>query len=186
MQELIDYAKAHPGKLAYGSAGVEAITHVTVERFRQRASGLACCMCRIKAWRRRSAIMSGDQRGVPQHHRAGDRPHRSGKLRILAVNAPARLPAIADIPTAIEAGLPDFVSQTFFGIFAPAATARPVLQTINAATQTEWGDQQFQRKLMDAGFEPMLGYGPAQAARYLEQEFARWSPVVQSLGTQNQ
>jgi tripartite-type tricarboxylate transporter receptor subunit TctC len=112
--------------------------------------------------------------------------HRSGKLRILAVNAPARLDAIADIPTAIEAGLPDFVSQTFFGIFAPASTAKPVLQRIDAATQKEWADAQFQKKLSGAGFEPMLGYGPAQAEQYLAQEFTRWSPVVQSLGTQNQ
>ncbi len=80
--------------------------------------------------------------------------HRGGKLRILAVNAPARLDAIADIPTAIEAGLPDFVSQTFFGIFAPAATAKPVLQRIDAATQKEWADAQFQKKLTGAGFEP--------------------------------
>ncbi len=69
--------------------------------------------------------------------------HRSGKLRLLAVNAPARLAAIADIPTTIEAGLPDFVSQTFFGIFAPSATAKPVLQRINAGTQQEWADPQF-------------------------------------------
>jgi tripartite-type tricarboxylate transporter receptor subunit TctC len=111
--------------------------------------------------------------------------HRSGKLRILAVNAPERLDALPDIPTAIEAGLPDFISQTFFGVFAPATTPKPILEKLNEATQKEWADKGFQKKLRDAGFEPMLGYGPEKSELYLKQEFARWNPVVQSLELQN-
>ena len=67
-----------------------------------------------------------------------------------------------EIPTAIEAGLPDFVSQTFFGIFAPAATPKLILEKINAATQSEWADETFQAKLIDSGFETMLGVGPGK------------------------
>jgi tripartite-type tricarboxylate transporter receptor subunit TctC len=188
VKELIDYARAHPGKLAYGSAGVGAITHVTVERFKQQAGGLDMLHVPYKGVAPAlNDLMSGEIGVVfPNITAQVIALHRSGKLRILAVNAPARLDAIADIPTAIEAGLPDFVSQTFFGIFAPASTAKPVLQRIDAATQKEWADAQFQKKLSGAGFEPMLGYGPAQAEQYLAQEFTRWSPVVQSLGTQNQ
>lgn len=186
--ELIAYAKAHPGKLTYGSAGVGAITHVTVEQFKQRAGGLNMLHVPYKGVAPAlNDLMSGEISVVfPNVTSQVIALHRSGKLRLLAVNAPARLAAIADIPTAIESGLPDFVSQTFFGIFAPAATAKAVLQKINAATQQEWADPQFQKRLMDAGFEPMLGYGPVEAEQYLAQEFARWNPIVQSLGTQNQ
>lgn len=186
--ELIAYAKAHPGKLTYGSAGVGAITHVTVEQFKQRAGGLNMLHVPYKGVAPAlNDLMSGEISVVfPNVTSQVIALHRSGKLRLLAVNAPARLAAIADIPTAIELGLPDFVSQTFFGIFAPAATAKAVLQKINAATQQEWADPQFQKRLMDAGFEPMLGYGPVEAEQYLAQEFARWNPIVQSLGTQNQ
>ncbi len=186
--ELIAYAKAHPGKLTYGSAGVGAITHVTVEQFKQRAGGLDMLHVPYKGVAPAlNDLMSGEISVVfPNVTSQVIALHRSGKLRLLAVNAPARLAAIADIPTAIESGLPDFVSQTFFGIFAPAATAKAVLQKINAATQQEWADPQFQKRLMDAGFEPMLGYGPVEAEQYLAQEFARWNPIVQSLGTQNQ
>jgi tripartite-type tricarboxylate transporter receptor subunit TctC len=188
VKELIDYAKAHPGKLAYGSAGVGAITHVTVERFKQQAGGLDMLHVPYKgAAPALNDLMSGEIAVVfPNITAQVIALHRGGKLRILAVNAPARLDAIADIPTAIEAGLPDFVSQTFFGIFAPASTAKPVLQRIDEATQKEWADTQFQKKLTGAGFEPMLGYGPARSERYLAQEFDRWNPIVQSLGTQNQ
>jgi tripartite-type tricarboxylate transporter receptor subunit TctC len=188
VKELIDYARAYPGKLAYGSAGVGAITHVTVERFKQQAGGLDMLHVPYKGVAPAlNDLMSGEIGVVfPNITAKVIALHRSGKLRILAVNAPARLDAIADIPTAIEAGLPDFVSQTFFGVFAPASTAKRLLQRIDEATQKEWADAQFQAKLAGAGFEPMLGYGPARAEQYLAQEFARWNPIVQSLGTQNQ
>ena len=112
--------------------------------------------------------------------------HRSGKIRILAVNAPARLEAVPDIPTASEAGLADFVSQTFFGLFAPMGTPKAALERINQATQARWSDMDFQKRLTESGFEPMLGFGPDQADLYLKQEIARWTPIVQKISAQTQ
>jgi tripartite-type tricarboxylate transporter receptor subunit TctC len=112
--------------------------------------------------------------------------HRSGKIRILAVNAPARLAAVPDIPTAAEAGLPNFVSQTFFGVFAAAGTPKAALDKVNQVTQTRWDDIEFQKRLVESGFEPMLGLGPDQAALYLNQEIARWGPLVHATGIQTQ
>ncbi len=86
--------------------------------------------------------------------------HRSGKLRLLSVNAPERLDAAPDIPTSNEEGLKDFVSQIFFGIFTPIRTPMPIRQQIDAVTQKEWADKEFQKKLVASGFEPMIGYGP--------------------------
>ena len=187
VEELIDYAKANPGKLTYGSGGIGAITHVTVEMFKQRANvdmlhvpykGMAPAM---------NDLLSGNISVVfPNITAQIIELHKSGKLRILAINAHERLEPIPDIPTAIEAGLPDFISQTFFGLFAPAATPRATLEKISDATQKEWADKAFQKKLLDSGFEPLLGLGPEKADAYLKAEFARWSPVVQRLGTQNQ
>jgi tripartite-type tricarboxylate transporter receptor subunit TctC len=188
VQELTAYAKANPGKLTYGSAGVGSITHVTVELFKQRAGGLDMLHVPYKGMAPAlNDLFSGQLQVVfPNITSQMIAFQRSGKLRILAVNAPTRLKAMPDVPTAIEAGLPDFISQTFFGVFAPAATPKPVLEKINAATQSEWADEAFQGKLNDSGFEPMLGFGPAKADEYLKQEFARWNPVVQALGTQKQ
>jgi tripartite-type tricarboxylate transporter receptor subunit TctC len=107
--------------------------------------------------------------------------HRSGKLRILAVNAPARLDAAPDIPTAQEEGLDNFVSQIFFGIFAAIGTQKPILERLNEVTQAEWADKAFQAKLFESGFEPMLGYGPDRSDQYMRDEFAKWGPVVQKI-----
>jgi tripartite-type tricarboxylate transporter receptor subunit TctC len=112
--------------------------------------------------------------------------HRTGKIRILAVNAPARLEAAPDIPTASEAGLVGFVSQTFFGLFGPAGTPKAALDRINRATQAAWSDAAFQKRLVESGFEPLLGLGPEQAEHYLRHEIARWTPIIQRIRAQMQ
>jgi tripartite-type tricarboxylate transporter receptor subunit TctC len=181
VQELIAYAKANPGKLSYGSGGVGAITHITPELFKQRGGGLDILHVPYRGIAPAMNDLLGGQIGVifPNITSQVVELHRTGRLRILAVNAPARLDAAPDIPTAAEAGLPDFVSQIFFGLFAAAGTPKPILDTINDVTQTAWADKAFQKKLVESGFEPMLGFGPERADQYLKEEFAKWNPVVQ-------
>jgi len=183
VKELIAYAKANPAKLSYGSGGVGAITHITPELFKQRAGGLDILHVPYRGIAPAMNDLIGGQIGVifPNITAQVVALHRSGKLRILAINAPARLEAAPDIPTAQEEGLDDFVSQIFFGIFAAIGTPQPILERLNQVTQIEWGDKAFQAKLIDSGFEPMLGFGPERSDQYLREEFAKWSPVVQKV-----
>ncbi len=143
VKELIDYVSANPGKLSYGSGGVGAITHITVEMFKQRAGGLDILHVPYRGMAPAMNDLLGGQIavGFPNITAQVVELHRGGKIRILAVNAPARLEAAPDIPTASEAGLPDFVSQIFFGVFAPAGTPKPMLEKLNEATQKEWADK---------------------------------------------
>ncbi len=181
VKELIDYVKANPGKLSYGSGGVGSITHITPELFKQRAGGLDILHVPYRGMGPAMNDLLSGTLGIvfPNITAQVVALHRAGKLRILSVNAPERLEACPDIPTTSEAGLPDFVSQIFFGFFAVAGTPTPILEKINAVTQQEWADKAFQKKLVESGFEPMLGYGPDKSDQYLKAEFAKWSPVVQ-------
>jgi tripartite-type tricarboxylate transporter receptor subunit TctC len=183
VKELIDYAKANPGKLSYGSGGVGAITHITPELFKQRAGGLDILHVPYRGIAPAMNDLLGGQIAVifPNITAQVVALHRSGKLRILGVNAPARLEAAPDIPTAQEEGLENFVSQIFFGIFAAIGTPRPILERLNEVTQVEWADKSFQAKLVESGFEPMLGFGPERSDQYLREEFAKWGPVVQKV-----
>jgi tripartite-type tricarboxylate transporter receptor subunit TctC len=61
-----------------------------------------------------------------------------------------------------------------------------VLEKVNQVTQSRWSDIEFQKRLNESGFEPMLGLGPDQAALYLSEEIARWAPLVQAIGIQTQ
>jgi tripartite-type tricarboxylate transporter receptor subunit TctC len=183
VQELIAYIRANPGKLSYGSGGVGAITHITPELFKQQAGGLDMLHVPYRGIAPAMNDLLGGQIGVifPNVTSQVVALHRSGKIRLLAVNAPARLDVAPDIPTASEEGLANFVSQIFFGLFAPAGTPKPILEKINEVTQAEWADKAFQSKLIESGFEPMLGFGPDRSDRYLKEEFAKWSPVVQKV-----
>jgi len=183
VKELIDHVRANPGKLSYGSGGVGAITHITPELFKQRAGGLDILHVPYRGIAPAMNDLLGGQIAVvfPNITAQVVALHRSGKLRILAVNAPARLEAAPDIPTAQEEGLDNFVSQIFFGIFAAIGTPTPILERLNEVTQVEWADKSFQTKLVESGFEPMLGYGPERSDQYLREEFAKWGPVVQKV-----
>jgi len=183
VKDLIAYAKANPGKLSYGSGGVGAITHITPELFKQRAGGLDILHVPYRGIAPAMNDLLGGQITVifPNITSQVVALHRSSRLRILAINAPARLEAAPDIPTAHEEGLDNFVSQIFFGIFAAIGTPKPILERLNEVTQQEWADKAFQTKLVESGFEPMLGYGPDRSDQYLREEFAKWNPIVQKV-----
>jgi tripartite-type tricarboxylate transporter receptor subunit TctC len=184
VKELIAYIKANPGKLSYGSGGVGAITHVAVELFKQEAGGLDLLHVPYRGMGPAMNDLFAGQLAVvfPNVTSQMIDLHKAGKLRILAVNAPERLEAAPDIPTASEAGLPGFVSQIFFGFFARAGTSKAILNKINEATQKEWAEKAFQKKLLDSGFEPLLGYGPEKSDAYMKAEYAKWGPVVRKAG----
>jgi tripartite-type tricarboxylate transporter receptor subunit TctC len=108
--------------------------------------------------------------------------HRSGKIRVLAVNAPDRLKAAPEIPTAIEAGLPDMTVLFFCDLFAPAATPPAVLERINRATQQMLREPDLQATLTKLGYKPMLDYGPERATAFVAKEHARWVPIARASG----
>jgi tripartite-type tricarboxylate transporter receptor subunit TctC len=179
VKELIDYVRANPGKLSYGSGGVGAITHIAVELFKQQAGGLDILHVPYRGiGPAMNDVLSGNIGVVfPNVTAQVVALHRAGKLRLLAVNAPARLDVAPDIPTSTEAGVP-LEAAIFFGLFARAGTPKAVLDKVNDVTQAAWADKAFQAKLVESGFEPMLGYGPEKSDAYLKDEFARWGPVV--------
>src|SRR5438270_1443916 len=110
---LIAYARANPGKLAYGSGGIGAITHITPELFKQRAGGLDILHVPYRGIApAMNDLLGGNVKVIfPNITSQVVALHRSGRLRVLAVNAPARLDVAPDIPTAQEEGLENFVSQ---------------------------------------------------------------------------
>jgi tripartite-type tricarboxylate transporter receptor subunit TctC len=108
--------------------------------------------------------------------------HHAGKLRLLAVSSPERLIGAPDIPTAIEAGLPGMISRNFIGLFAPARTPPAFITQISDATRSAVADREFQQILVASGFEPVLDSTPEKTRRFVEEETARWTPIIRSIG----
>ena len=184
LQEFIAYAKANPGKVSYGSAGVGSMNHLTGELLKSltgtpdivhvpyRGSGPAT-----------ADALSGQVSMVTP---AVTGPllefHRTGKLRILAVTSPQRLVAAPDIPTAVEAGVAGMVSQQAIGLLAPAGTPRPIIEQIAAASRAALAEPAYQKMLIETGFQPDVDSDPEKFRRLIDEDIARWTPLVKAIG----
>jgi len=184
LAELVDYEKANPGKLSYGSAGVGSMTHLTGELLKSLMHAPDIVHIPYKGGGALITDLVGGQIPMIMQSVTGQviALHRSGKLRMLAVTSPARLVAAPDIPTAVEAGLPGMVSQNFIGLFAPARTPGAIIQQIAQATRTAMADSDFQQAFIASGFEPYVDSSPEKAARFVTDEIARWSPIIKAIG----
>jgi tripartite-type tricarboxylate transporter receptor subunit TctC len=188
LKELIDYAKANPRKLSYGSAGNGSITNLAGELFKQRAGGLDIVHVPYKGIGQVVVdLVSGQIPMMSANATAHILDlHHAGKVRILSVNSMARLKTAPDIPTSIEAGLPGMVAQTTFGIFGPAGTPRAILDRLNAVTQQVMAEPAFQNELLLKGFEPLLDIGPDKAASIFQDELVRWTPILKTVSTKSE
>jgi tripartite-type tricarboxylate transporter receptor subunit TctC len=108
--------------------------------------------------------------------------HRSGKIRILVAGTDRRLAGAPDIPISTDVGFPDLITQQFMGLFAPAGTPAPIVAQIADVTHAVMSDQDFQQKLVQAGFEPVTDSGPDAAAKYVQEELVRWTPLLKTSG----
>ena len=105
---------------------------------------------------------------------------RAGKVRILSVNSAERIKAAPEIPTSTEAGLPGMVAQTTFAIFAPAGTPTAIVARLDAATQQVMADEDFQKQLLNLGFEPVRGVGGEKTTELFKDELVRWTPILKA------
>jgi len=184
LKELIDYAKANPGKLSYGSAGVGSMTHLTGELLKSLMHAPDIVHVPYKGGGPLiTDLISGQIQMIAQSVTGQViELDRTGKLRMLAVTSPARLIAAPDIPTAVEAGLPGMVSQNFIGLFAPVRTPGAIVERIAQATRNAMADRDFQQAFIASGFEPYADSSPEKAKRFVEDEIARWTPIIKAIG----
>ena len=181
VKELIAYAKANPGKVTYGSPGSGASPHVSGELFKSMTGtdllhvpykGSAPAMTDLLGGQ--IAIMFDNMPSAIQHV-------RSGKLRPIAVTTAKRSPELPDIPTIAEAGVPGYEAMSWFGLFAPAATPKPVLDRLNAALVKVLNQPDVKKKIAEQGGD-VVAETPEQFAAFIKAETAKWGKVVKDSG----
>jgi tripartite-type tricarboxylate transporter receptor subunit TctC len=184
LQELIAYAKANPGKLSYGTAGVGSPNHLTGEMFKFLANapgivqvpyrGMGPALIDAVGGQIPMVVATVTSQVLDLHH--------TGKLRVLAVTTPARLVAAPDIPTAVESGIAKMIALQVIGLFAPIGTPKPIIDQISEATRTAMADAEYRQRLVTSGFEPPADTSPQKMRQVNEEEFARWTPIIKSIG----
>ena len=184
LKELIDFAKANPTKLSYGSAGAGTMTNLAGELFKQLIGVSQITHIPYKGAAPGVADLAAGHIPMMTPNVGGPllQFHRAGKVRILAVSANQRLQAAPDIPTAVEAGLPGMVAANFNGLFAPAAVPKDIINALADETRKAMADPQVQQQMVTSGFEPVLDSGPEPAQQEVVSELARWTPIIKATG----
>jgi tripartite-type tricarboxylate transporter receptor subunit TctC len=182
--ELIAYVKANPGKMTYGSAGTGTMNHLSGELLKSLADITDLPHVPYRGAGPGMADAMGGQ--IPIFIAAMTSQvlefHRTGKLRLLAITNPERIPVAPDIPTAVESGVPGLVSQQVLAIFAPAGTPKPAIAQIDDANHRALADAAYRQSLVDAAVSPVPEWTTENFYRFMESDVARWSPLVKKIG----
>jgi tripartite-type tricarboxylate transporter receptor subunit TctC len=181
LKEFVDYARARPGQVNYGSAGNGGISHLVPEMFKT-ATGLF--MVHIPY--RGSAPAFTDLMGGQVQFMAESIPqaasyHKQGKVRALAVTSRERNPALPDVPTVMETGIKNFEVVGFYGFLAPAGTPKDVVAKLSDAFKQVLAMPEVRNRMITQGADPAF-LGADEFAKYLAAEMPRWADAVGKSG----
>lgn len=177
VKELIAYAKAQPGKLIYASSGTGGSGHLAVELFQALAQVNMTHVPYKGSGPAVLALVAGEvQLGF--NNILSVLPHvNSGRLKAIAVTSAKRAPAVPNLPTVAEAGVPGYEATSWNGIFAPAKTPRPIIDKIHAEVVKILNTPDVREKLIAAGSDP-VGSTPEEFLVFVKSELARWGKVI--------
>jgi tripartite-type tricarboxylate transporter receptor subunit TctC len=177
LQELVAYAKARPGQVTYASQGVGSTAHLTAAYLAQVANLDLRHIPYRGAAPALTDVVAGHVTMTVDGLSSALGIIRSGTLRPLAVASRKRSPVLPDVPTAIEAGFPDFESASWYGVTVPSGTPEPVIQILSKAISRALHDPDIMKNLVEHGAD-VVGSSPAELAAYVKEDTARWKKVI--------
>ncbi len=181
LQEFIQYAKARPGKLTFGSAGIGHFLHVAGEAF-NAAAGVELFHVPYKGTSQIQVDLFAGRLDVMIDTIVAYAEHvRSGKLKALAVGNRSRLQRMPDLPTTTEAGLAGYEFASYFGLLAPAGTPAEIVRRLNSEVVRALGTSELNETLAKMGLEA-LPTTPEQYAALIVDDAAKWKQLVSKLG----
>jgi tripartite-type tricarboxylate transporter receptor subunit TctC len=181
VKEFIDYVKARPGKLNYGSVGNGSASHLTMELLKMRSGMDIVHVPYPGSPQVNTAIVSGQiQAGFVVPATAMPLAH-AGRLKALAVTSSVRSVVVPELPTVAEAGFPGFESSAWIGIVAPARTPSPIVERLSHELVKIVRSQELREKMLRVYFQP-VGTAPEGLSNLMRAERDRWSKVIRQSG----
>jgi tripartite-type tricarboxylate transporter receptor subunit TctC len=181
VKDLIAYAKANPGKLTFGSPGVGATAHLSMELFKT-LTGSNMVHVPYKGSAGVLADVTGGQIQLAMDNIPVYLPQaKAGKIRALAVSSPQRTAAAPDIPTVAEAGVPGFEALSWFGLNAPARTPRAIVAKLATETQRILKLPDVRERIVGLGAQPVGGTSGEYGA-FIQSEIVKWEKVIRNAG----
>ncbi len=177
VKEFMDYLRAHPGKVSYGSAGAGSLTHLTMELFKQQINSF---MVHIPYRGIAPAFtdLIGGQTQAMFPGLAAALPHiRSNRVRALAVTGLQRHPQLKDVPTLDELGFKGFDAMQWYGVVGPAGMPAAIVKQLNDTLNTVLAAPDLREKLAVEAIEPMP-MSAAQFGQFIRTDIARWTRLA--------
>ena len=180
--ELIEYARAHPRKLNFASAGNGTTSHLAGELFKTQA-GIDIVHIPYRGGALAMTDLIGGQVDMMIEVMPNASPQvAAGRVRGLAVSTAKRFPGAPDVPTIAESGLPGFEASAWDGVFVPAGTPQPIVQRLNAAIRNALDDPELAAALLARGAQPVIATTPESFARFIATSAERWGQAVRASG----
>ena len=181
VKEMIDYAKANPGKLNFGSSGSGSSIHLSGELFKSM-TGIDMVHVPYKGSAPAVTDLLGNQIGIMFDNMPSAIQHvRSGKLRPIAVTTAKRSPELPDVPTVAEAGVPGYEATSWFGLWVPAKTPVDIQKKLHTAIAKVLKDPAVIKKINDQGGEVVIDTQEG-FAKFIDTEAKKWGKVVKDSG----
>ena len=183
--ELIAYAKANPGKVNFGSAGVGSVNHITGEYF-ARSAGITLVHIPYKGTGPALTDLLGGH--IPMALAPIPAVHANvtaGMLRALAVTGNARSGLLPDVPTIAETGLTGFEASLYYGLVAPAGTPRPIIDKLNVELRAALASDEVRKQLAQDGTEA-TPCTPEDYADFIDKDERKWSELVKASGVEQE
>ena len=180
---LVELMKKNPGKYSYASSGNGSILHLATEYFKREVGGMDVVHVPYRgSGPALQDLLPGTVAWMFETFSTTLQQHRAGKLRILAYAHAQRAPIAPEIPTMIEAGVPGYEAYTFNLILGPAGTPKEVVETIDQASRKLMADKDMIKFLEDIAAVPTADTSPQRTAKFINDEIAKWAPVIKAAG----
>jgi len=180
LPQFIDYSKARPGKLRYGSGGVGGALHIAVEMLKLK-TGIDLIHVPYRGGEQAATDAMSGQIEMVSMGLASARVAEGGKLRLLAQTGPSRHPLFPDVPTTAEYGLADVRMDTWFGLVAPPKTPDAIIARLDDAAADMSRQQSFRDSLAKIGCAP--AYRPhGEFAAFIAGDLKKWGSLIPAMG----
>ena len=181
LQEFIALVKSRPGKMTYGSSGNGSSNHLTGAMLMSAAHLDMVHVPYKGGGPGMVALLGGEIDMMVAQIPSSKQLHVSGKVRALAVSGAKRSAALPDVPTMIESGLPGFEATSWYSVVAPAGTPKAIVDRLNAEIVKALNTPEMRQRLADDGAE-VESSTPAELARFVHAEIAKWAKAVKDSG----
>ena len=185
IKEMVALAKGKPGGYGFGSSGSGGAPHLVGELFKSVA-GVNLQHIPYKGSGPAATDVAGGQVAFAFDAIAPHLPHiKSGRTRVLAAISPKRLAMFPDVPTMTEVGYAQVAASIWYGMMAPAGVPKPVIAKLNTEVNRALGLPDVKERMAGAGIDAAAPNTPEDFAKFIQDELAKWGPVVKASGAKS-